>query len=193
MTTQHDDLTRILRARDGDAAAIESLLVDYKPLVGAIARPYYLVGADTEDLVQDGMIGLHRAVRTYDPQSGTSFRTYAYACVRNCILDSIKRNSGNKHRPLNDSVPLDTFDLFAPSDENSPEAVLLHSEAMQQLRMRLSEKLSDTEKHLLRAYLSGWSYARIAKNLGISIKRVDNSLQALKRKLRTLMQDMPLD
>ena len=186
MTTERN---RIESARNGDTVALEQLRAEYKSVVLHIARSYFLSGADREDLVQEGMIGLYRAINTYDSDMRASFSTYAHSCVRNRMRDAVKRANRDKHRVLNDAVSLTQYDRDEQNAAPSPEEETIETEASGDIRRAIEQHLDDEERALLQAYLCGLSYREIAETLGKSVKSVDNALQSVKRKLRKLLND----
>lgn len=172
------------------AQAVETLVVRYQKLVRASARPYFLAGADFDDLLQEGMLGLLHAVSLYDPKRGTSFKTFAAVCIRNRLISAVRAADSMKHRLLNDSIPLCTFSFDASSDaanlpptEKSPEELLIGREDFAEFQVRLSSALSPLEQRILELYLEGLSYREIADLLKKSIKSVDNAVQRIRRKI----------
>ena len=173
--------------------AIEELICRYQKLVRACARPYFLAGADFDDLLQEGMLGLLSAVSLYDPKRGTSFKTFAAVCIRNRLISAVRAADSPKHRLLNDSVPLCTFSLDAPPDEvslppteKSPEELLIGREEFAEFQTRLSGALSSLENRTLELYLEGLSYREIAQSLHKSTKTVDNAVQRIRQKIARL-------
>ncbi len=177
------------RAAQGDQNAEESLALRYTHLVRACARPLFLMGGDSEDLTQEGMVGLLSAIRSYSPARKVSFRTYAETCVKNRMISAIRSASGKHHTPLNDSIPIETplFDenchSTAALPETDPEELLITRENVQERLGSLFSKLSDYEAEILKLYLSGLSYSEIADQLGRPVKSVDNAIQRIRRKL----------
>lgn len=179
-------------AKDGNRAAEEALVLRYGWLVRAGARPLFLMGGDSEDLVQEGMLGLIAAIREYDPERTASFRTYAETCVRNRLFSAVRAAARDKHTPLNSYVPLDPA-LFDDSDrderrtddrrQNDPEALLIRREDMQERMNRIYNQLSPLETRILRLYLNGMSYSEIASECNRSLKSVDNAVQRIRRKI----------
>ncbi|MDE5618865.1 MAG: sigma-70 family RNA polymerase sigma factor [Clostridia bacterium] len=176
-----DEITLIRAAQSGDMLSAEKVLDNYKPMVSAISRRYFIAGATHEDAVQEGMIGLFNAVMTYKEDS-VKFSTYAYTCIKSRILDAVKSASRNKNKPLNEYVPIDT--MFAVADTQD---YVMGSIAGKELESGIKNELSDKEYSLLVKYLEGKSYAEIAQCCGISIKGVDNALQKIKRKIKTIV------
>lgn len=173
--------------------AMEELIRRHQKLVRACARPYFLAGADADDLFQEGMLGLLHAVTLYDPQRETSFRTFAAVCIRSRLISAVRAAGSPAHRPLNDSVPLHTVSLDAPPDEvnlppteQSPEELLIGREEFAEFQKRLSGILSPLENRTLELYLEGLSYREIAQFLHKSTKAVDNAVQRIRQKIARL-------
>ena len=176
------------RAAEGDIRSEELLAERYVRLVRATARPYFLVGGDSEDLLQEGMIGLLSAIRQYDPGREASFETFAGTCIRNRIYTAIKSAQRSKHTPLNGYVPFDSlqFDeaqthLSAPLTD--PEEIVLARERVSEMSAAAQTNLSAMERRVLSLYLDGFSYEEIAHRLGRQQKSVDNAIQRIRRKL----------
>ena len=172
----------------GDAAAGNELALRYRRLVKICIRPYFLVGGDSEDLLQEGMIGLLTAMREYTPDGGASFRTYATLCIRRRIISAARAASRQKHAPLNDGVPLE--DYLSGEERHaslypgrSAEDLVLDREWKQDFLSAYSRCLSDFESRILADYLDGLSYHEIAANCGRSQKSVDNAVQRIRKKL----------
>ena len=181
------------QAAAGDRRAEESLVVRYNRLVRMCARPYFLAGGDSEDLIQEGMVGLLGAIREYDPGKAASFRTYAEVCVKNRLFSAVKAAARDKHTPLNNSVSFET-PLFSGSGERfacgtpdrqaeDPEEIFLSREAFRERMRALHGQLSGFEASILRLYLNGLSYSEIAAEVNKSPKSVDNAVQRIRRKL----------
>ena len=182
-----------LRASKGDEAAEEMLAEKYTWLVRACARPYFLAGGDSEDLIQEGMLGLLSAIRQFDPVRDAAFRTFAERCIRNRLFSAIKSAAGNKHTPLNDYVPLESpqFDETQTaglgSPLNDPEELLITRERVNEIYNGISGALSGFESRVLKYYLEGLSYEEIANKIGKSKKSVDNAVQRLRKKLAQII------
>lgn len=180
-------------AASGDRVAEERLAMRYSRLVRICARPYFLAGGDSEDLIQEGMIGLLSAIRGFEPEKEASFRTYAEVCIRNRLRSAIRAAARDKHTPLNQSISLgDPFmdgepEPFAygaaPRRAENPEDVLISREERQSRMQTLRGKLSGFEKTVMDLYLDGLSYAQIADQVGKSPKSVDNAVQRIRRKV----------
>ena len=168
-------------AADGDEGAVETLLTRYKSIVSALVRRYFLIGGDAEHLSQEGMIALYRAVKTYRAESGV-FAAYAAGCVRNRLLDVIRSANRDKHRALNGYIPLADADELLGAGM-SAEEIAISRESGRDLVKALDSGFSDEEKALFSLYLAGKSYKEIAGVLGVTVKKVDTSLQKLKKKI----------
>ena len=182
-----------VRSKSGDRSAAEELVLHYNRVVRVCARPYFLAGGDSEDLIQEGMLGLWNAIREYDPRREVSFRTYAETCIRNRLRSAIKAAARDKHSPLNNSVSFETplFDGFAVHDicgreyrclEN-PEETLIGQEEVRERMNVLKGQLSGFEAKILGLYLEGLSYSEIAAEVKRSPKSVDNAVQRIRRKV----------
>ncbi len=178
----------------GDELATECILSRYKNLVRLRARMYFLAGADKDDLIQEGMIGLFKAIRDYDSDKRSSFRSFAELCIKRQIITAIKTATRQKHLPLNSYVslsnpmfesdsqgPLEEILLGGP--EADPEHLFISKENTEFLNDKLNEALSELEKSVLALYLEGKSYQEIADLLGKSPKAIDNALQRVKKKM----------
>ena len=183
-----------LLARDGDDGAQEFLLNKYKNFVRSKARSYFLIGADHEDIVQEGMIGLFKAIRDFRPDKLSSFRAFAELCVTRQIITAIKTATRQKHIPLNSYVSLNRpiydeesdrtlMDVLSEVQMAGPEELLISQEDYSSVENRISEVLSDLEMEVLNSYLEGKSYQEIARDLHRHVKSIDNALQRVKRKL----------
>ena len=180
-------------AAEGNEAAEAALIDRYARLVRICARPYFLAGGDSEDLIQEGMVGLLSAIREYDPQKTASFRTYAEVCVKNRLFSAVKAAARDKHTPLNNSVSFET-PLFCGNGDRyayrasvqhleDPEEIFLSREAFRERMEALMGQLSGFEANVLRLYLTGLSYSEIAAEVKKSPKSVDNAVQRIRRKL----------
>lgn len=186
MTCDMEDIKRhlndIKKAQEGDLAAENDLLTEYAPLVKSIARSFYVIGIDSDDLVQTGMIGLMRAVRTFKADGNASFKTYASHCIRNNIVDAIRKQ---KTAPVSD---VDLEDIFLPSDENEPSRLYIEDETTRLLSEAISSVLSEREMNVLKLYLNAMSYQEISERLGIEKKQVDNTIYSFKKKIKKILQ-----
>lgn len=180
-------------ASAGDAAAEEELIAEYSRLVKICARPYFLVGADSEDLIQEGMLGLLSAVRHYDPAKDVKFRTYAEYCIRRRIYNAIKSASRFKHNPLNDYVSLESPGIDESNPQGSfhlrdPEEFVIAKERVDEITNSLYGSLSRLEEKVLGLYLEGLSYEEMASKLKKTPKSVDNAVQRIRRKLAQFLK-----
>jgi RNA polymerase sporulation-specific sigma factor len=181
--------------REGDARAMDGLLARYRNFARSKARSYFLVGADKEDIVQEAMIGLYKAVRDFNPGKETSFRAFADVCVTRQIITAIKMATRQKHIPLNTYVslskPLATdeepdralMDVLQTHEVTDPAELLISSEELRSMKLAFAEILSDFEIEVLHLYVEGKPYQEIAVLLGRQLKAVDNALQRIKRKV----------
>ena len=191
-------LLRQLRA--GDAAIMDYVLDKYKPLVRKKANAMFLIGGDTDDLIQEGMIGLFKAVRDYDCGRDASFYTFADLCISRQMYTAVQASKRLKHSPLNSYVSLyerssegtdneekNLIEALAARTQMSPEELFLDKERVEDLERAIETELSSFEKQVLDLYLTGMSYTQIAKVLGRDEKSTDNALQRLKSKIRKLV------
>ncbi len=152
----------------------------YQRLPRSCARPYFLAGGDSEDLIQEAMFGLLKAIREFDVQRDASFRTFAEVCIRNRIRSAVTAAMRGKHVPLNDSVPFESPML---GNENSPEELFINREEEQEQMTRINRRLSPLEQQILSLYLQGYSYRDIGLQVGRPTKSVDNAVQRIRRKV----------
>ena len=184
--------------RLGNERAIEILLLRYRHYARAKARTYFLTGADKEDIVQEGMIGLYKAIRDFEPHRSNAFRAFAELCITRQIITAIKNATRQKHIPLNSYVSLAkaagdegnrTLGESLPEERLSdPAELVVSAEALADLRSSLNEILSELETEVLSMYMDGKSYQEIADGLGRHVKSIDNALQRIKRKLAPEVQ-----
>lgn len=176
----------------GDAEAENELAARYSRIVRACARPFFLAGGDSEDLTQEGMLGLLSAIREYDPESNASFKTYAELCIKRRLISAVRSASRMKHAPLNEGVSLDEIlsEEAQPGSAYSgesfrrvPEEQVLARESTNDFISSVSRYLSDFEVTILTHYLDGLSYNEIASMTGRSLKSVDNAVQRIRHKL----------
>ena len=179
------------RARQGDAAAETLLLEKYKPLVRSRARELFLAGGDREDLIQEGMLGLLKAVRSYDPKREASFGTYARVVVSRQIYSALAAAQRQKHQALNQSVSMEEMeeqqDRLALGTSDSPEAILLDLENARELREMIFAALSPMEKKVLALYLEGYDYLQIAGKMERPVRSIDNALQRIRGKVARIV------
>ena len=180
-------------AQSGDNDAMEQLCAEYKDTVRMLARPYFLIGADRDDLIQEGMIGLYKAVRDYEPGHDMSFRSFAELCIVRQIITAIKQATRKKHVPLNtyisfykatdDENERTLIDTMPAARTDNPEELIISRESMTDMTKMLDTMLTPLEKNVLELFLEGRSYQEIAAVLGRGPKTVDNALQRIKKKL----------
>ena len=186
--------------RTGDAVAVEYLLNKYKNFVRSKARSYFLIGADHEDIVQEGMIGLYKAIRDFRPEKLSSFRAFAELCITRQIITAIKTATRQKHIPLNSYVSLNKplydeesdrtlLDVCAEGHSTNPEELLISQEDLRGIHQKIDEVLSSLEQEVLAAYLDGKSYQEISDELGRHVKSIDNALQRIKRKMQGFLDE----
>ncbi|GKT21139.1 RNA polymerase sigma-H factor, partial [Aduncisulcus paluster] len=186
-------------ARDGDDKASEYLIKKYKNFVRAKARSYFLIGADREDIIQEGMIGLFKAIRDFRSEKISSFRAFAELCITRQIITAIKTATRQKHIPLNSYVSLNKpiydeesertlMDVLAGARVLDPEELIISREEVHSIETKIGEVLSDLEQEVLSDYLQGKSYQEIAEHLDRHVKSIDNALQRVKRKLERFLE-----
>jgi RNA polymerase sporulation-specific sigma factor len=191
-----EDLQLVVRARNGDSSALDGLIRRYTGFVRLKASSYFLAGGDAEDLVQEGLIGLYKAVRDFRADKETSFRSFAELCVTRQIITAIKTATRFKHAPLNAYVSFSHTPSGQDADSdctlgdalpgpsvNDPSVCVISTEELQSLVFCLGSGLSKLEADALRLYLEGRSYDQMAEDLGCDTKTVDNALQRVKRKI----------
>ncbi|QSO49651.1 RNA polymerase sporulation sigma factor SigH [Alicyclobacillus mengziensis] len=180
--------------RNGDDEALEYLIHKYRNFVRAKARSYFLIGADREDIIQEGMIGLYKSIRDFREDKLTSFKAFAELCITRQIITAIKTATRQKHIPLNSYVSLDKpiydedsdrtlLDVICAARVSDPEELVIHQEEFDDIELKMTELLSDLERQVLMLYLDGRSYQEIAVDLDRHVKSIDNALQRVKRKL----------
>ncbi|MCP3033231.1 RNA polymerase sporulation sigma factor SigH [Halobacillus sp. A1] len=194
-----DDEEIIERINLGQVQALDFLIDKYKNFVRAKARTYFLIGADREDIVQEGMIGLYKAIRDYQGDKLSSFKAFAELCVTRQIITAIKTATRQKHIPLNSYVSLDKpifdeeadrtlLDVIAGSKAIDPQELMVNKERFGDIEEKISELLSDLEQKVLALYLDGKTYQEISVELNRHIKSIDNALQRVKRKLERYIE-----
>ncbi len=186
-------------ARLGDRIAEEYLINKYKNFVRAKARSYFLIGADREDIIQEGMIGLYKAIRDFKSDKLASFRAFAELCITRQIITAIKTATRQKHIPLNSYVSLNKpiydeesdrtlLDVLSGNKVTDPEELVISREEFVDIESKMGEFLSELEREVLNAYLDGKSYQEIAQELNRHVKSIDNALQRVKRKLERYIE-----
>lgn len=185
-------------AQGGENSALDFLLKKYSALVKKIANRYFLIGADHDDLVQEGMIGLFKAVNSYSPGKNTAFKSFAELCITRSILSAIKGATRQKHQPLNSYVSLDKpvfddehevtlLDVIGRSETVNPEEIIISREKFNSIGDRIIKFLSKLECQVLLYYIRGESYTDIASRLGKDPKAIDNALQRIRRKFEKIV------
>jgi len=187
-------------AQQGEQFAVEFLVDKYKNFVRAKARSYFLIGADREDIIQEGMIGLFKAIRDYRVDKLTSFRAFAELCITRQIITAIKTATRQKHIPLNSYVSLNKpiydeesdrtlMDIITTTGITNPEEIIISREEFVFIEKKMGEILSSLEWKVLMSYLEGKSYQEISLDLKRHVKSIDNALQRVKRKLEKYLED----
>ena len=190
----------ILDAREGNEIALEYLINKYKGFVRAKARTYFLIGADREDIIQEGMIGLYKAIRDFKGDKLSSFRAFAELCITRQIITAIKTATRQKHIPLNSYVSLNKpifdeesdrtlMDVISEESISDPEILMINREEFLGIESKMGEILSSLEWEVLTLYLEGKSYQEIAEELKRHVKSIDNALQRVKRKLEKYLEE----
>jgi len=202
--TNDDYKQKLAKARDGDEDAIEEIMFSLKPMVNRLARGYFLTNGDSADLIQEGLIGLYKAILSYNLDGEVSFSTYAATCVRRQMISAVRTSLNKKNLPLNSYIGIgaqggllmdnpheDEFDdeeieYMIPSEELTPEERLELIDRNNELNRRIEEALSEFERNVLTLYLNGESYKQIAKLLDKNEKSIDNAIVRIKSKLKFL-------
>lgn len=199
---QYSDEELMMYLQDGEAGIIDFIMNKYKNLVKSKAKSMYILGADKDDLIQEGMIGLFKAVRDYDSGRDASFFTFADLCISRQMYTAVQASRRQKHIPLNTYISLYAtakenaeneedmalVNILALKSEQSPEEMLIDKENVEQLEKTIEKELSSFEKQVLDLYLTGMRYTQIAKVLGRDEKSTDNALQRIKSKLKKAIQ-----
>ncbi len=189
----------ILRLREGHEDIRDYLMEKHKNLVRKKARAMYLIGGDNDDLIQEGMIGLYKAIRDYDGTRGAAFHTFAELCISRQLYSAVEASRRQKHQPLNSYVSI--YDKESENQANSqltyaglpernrdPEELFIAQENLVSIEEAIQKKLSKFEREVLQLYLSGMNYSQIAETLDKSSKATDNALQRIKKKVRLILQ-----
>ncbi|MCL6587732.1 MAG: RNA polymerase sporulation sigma factor SigH [Anoxybacillus sp.] len=194
-----EDEELVERVHQGDSDALDFLIHKYQNFVRAKARSYFLVGADREDIVQEGMIGLYKAIRDFKEDKLTSFKAFAELCITRQMITAIKTATRQKHIPLNSYVSLDKpiydeesdrtlMDVLSGAKPTDPEELIINREEVDDIEGKMTELLSDLERKVLVLYLDGRSYQEISEELNRHVKSIDNALQRVKRKLEKYLE-----
>lgn len=171
----------VKKYKSGDASAFDELYLRYNSMVKYFARNLFLLGADSEDLIQEGMLGLIKAVNSYN-ESESTFKTYATLCIKSSLYTAVKKYSAFKFLPLNNSDSIEVVDEKFMHD-STPEELILIKENGNELSNYLNKELSKTEKEILDLYLGGFSYVEIAAKTDKNVKAIDNALQRVRKKI----------
>ncbi|WP_305956512.1 RNA polymerase sporulation sigma factor SigH [Anoxybacillus suryakundensis] len=196
---QLEDEMIVELVHQGDSEALDYLIHKYKNFVRAKARSYFLVGADREDIVQEGMIGLYKAIRDFKEDKQSSFKAFAELCITRQMITAIKMATRQKHIPLNCYVSLDKpiyeddsartlMDVLSGTKITNPEELIINREEFDHMEEKMTELLSDLERKVLLLYLEGRSYQEISEELNRHVKSIDNALQRVKRKLEKYVE-----
>ncbi len=189
----------VLMAKEGSETAEEILIEKYKGLVRMKAKAYFMVGAEPEDVVQEGMIGLVKAIRNFDSEREAGFKTFASTCINNQIIKAIRKAEREKNQPLNDAISLNdqvgdkkegltVGDILRASMSDEPEEMLIYEDSLNRLGELSKETFSPLETQVLRGKLQGKSYQEIASELGKSPKTIDNALQRIRKKIMDFLE-----
>jgi RNA polymerase sporulation-specific sigma factor len=201
--SERADEELVTAAKCGDNLAMEFLLNKYKNFVRIKAKSYFLIGADREDIIQEGMIGLYKAVRDFRADKLSSFRAFAELCITRQIITAIKTATRQKHIPLNQYISLNKpiydedsertlLDVMASAKMSDPEELVINQEVSEDIKERIQENLSDLESQVLLSYLEGKSYQEMARDLNRHVKSIDNALQRVKRKIEKNLSEVEL-
>lgn len=198
---QKEEYEIVKRAANGDRIALEYIMAKYKNFVRIKAKSYFLIGADKEDILQEGMIGLYKAIRDFDENKAHSFKAFAEVCITRQIITAIKTATRQKHIPLNTYVSLSKpiydeesertlLDIITASMVTNPEELIISKEELKNIEDKINNLLSDLEQEVLGLYLNGKSYQEIADIIGKEPKSIDNALQRVKRKLEKHLENV---
>ncbi len=198
MYKQPGEEEKIRQAQDGDKQAIELLINNNMDIVYAKARFFFIKGLDREDVIQEGLVGLYKAVRDYREDRAASFRGFAQLCIHRQLVSAIKRANRQKHIPLNNSTSIDksidfgegsrSFKEILPNKNENVEEKYIYQEQLRILFVIIDEELTELEKEVFMQYLENKSYQEISANLKVNIKAVDNALQRARKKIEKIKQ-----
>lgn len=189
MKGKKSDEELVLLAQNGDEQATEELMIRHAGLVRGSARGFFLIGGETEDLIQEGMIGLYSAIREYKHgETASSFKNFAYLCISRRIIDAVKTSARKKNAPLNNADSISIVDMERVSSALSPEDMLILRDDRREFRQKMSGVLSDFEFKVTTMYMDGMSCAEICEATGKTAKSVDNALQRSKKKLQEVLR-----
>lgn len=194
ISQNEEDKKYILKIKDGDEASLNKIMEKYKNFVYSRAKSFFIVGAEQEDIIQEGMIGLFKAIKGYDIDKDVSFKSFADLCIRRQIITAIKASTRQKHIPLNSYLSLNKTAFDEDTDREvieqldmdtipDPLETITKKETYRSLELRMTEILSDFEQQVFNEYLNGESYVKIAEKLDTHSKAVDNAIQRIKKKV----------
>lgn len=183
-------------AKSGDKNALEYLINKYKELVNMKVSKYFIIGAEKEDIIQEGLIGLYKAVKSYSPDKQNSFKTFANMCIERQLITAIKSSNRQKHMPLNSYLSLNAsayendeestlFDTYNAHQIEDPLDTITKQEYYKSVEIAIDKSLSDFEKQVLNRYMKGESYIQIAEKLDTPVKSIDNAIQRIRKKATT--------
>lgn len=187
----------VLLAQSGDAQALEHIIIRYRNFVYSKAKKFFLIGSEQDDLIQEGMIGLYEAVKSFKNEKA-SFKSFAGICIRRQMISAVKTATRNKHKPLNSYISLDKNVYDSDNDavfinsilDNSPqnpESIIIDKENLNGIENRINNTLSKLELQVLMYYLDGYSYQQIAEKIEKDVKAVDNAIQRIKKKIESII------
>lgn len=188
-----NDEELLLKIKNGDEKALEELINNYKEIVNMKIGKYFIVGAEKEDIFQEGMIGLYKAIKSYDPDKQNSFKTFANLCIERQLITAIKTSNRQKHLPLNSYLSLNNnayddennvslIDIFNSKTIEDPLDTITKKEYYKLVEDKIEATLSDFEKEVLNSYAKGESYVKIAEKLNAPVKSIDNAIQRIRKK-----------
>ena len=197
MLNQNKIVELLEKAKNGDNKSLDELLVNFKPMASSIARGYFLVGGDEEDLVQEGMIGLYKAIEGYNEKSKTTFSTFAYLCIKRQVQGAVRTSLRKERAKLNDYLPITNQGMIALEDTNSgiyllsdelnPEESFIEREEKKELSNIIKKELSEFEFNVLFLYLKGFSISDISQKISKDAKSVSNAIARIKQKLQNVL------
>mgnify|MGYP004463385203 FL=1 len=199
--TQMTDEKLIENIKNEDKLALDCLIERYNDIVNMKANKFFMVGAEREDMVQEGMIGLYKAVKSFDTQKQNSFKTFANMCIERQLITAVKNSNRQKHIPLNSSISLnsaayddnddmDKLEVVDLKTEDDPSDIIVNQEYVKTIGNKIRENLSDYELAVLYEYEKGQSYARIAEKLNTKVKSVDTAIQRIKKKANKIKESI---
>ncbi len=180
-----DELCKLIN--NDDENALNFLLTKYKPLVTIKSHVYFLIGGDSDDIVQEGMIGLFKAIRTYKPSQNNTFKTYAEVCIDNQIKSALRNSNRQKHSSLNQSIPIDSFNETLESRNFGPLDILLYKENYDTILAKIDNELTTLEKKVYNYYIDGKGRKEIAELVNKNEKSISNSLSRIRKKIEILI------